>query len=181
MNVEPKWLRAATAQDVADTIVRIGGDVWESRSDLDANARRQLERSYGFSNAFFAVYARRTWYVAPSRIASLRSATPESFLKHRTEIPAGLARDYVLRFADPVAVSPDHPAALRLRSMLTSTPYRGKGGSKIYVLRGYDKSGRSIDKVGGNEEEAFISYLLVRAPLLSAKAKSKVKDIASKL
>lgn len=177
----PKWPRPATAAAVVKTIANMGGTAWAKRSQLPPDVRRQFERAYGFSNAFFAACINGTWLVTSSRIAALDSATPESFIEQREEIVPGLARDYILRFADPVPVSPDHPASQKLRSMLSGTPYRGKGGAKIYIIRGYDAPESRIEPDGNEEENAFIAYLAVRAPKLSPNAKRIFKDIAESI
>lgn len=177
----PKWPRPATAKAVAETIARVSGRAWADRSHLAPEVRKQLELAYGFSNAFFAACVSGEWHVVSSRIAALNAATPESFFEHRESIVPSLARDYVLRFANPVPVSVDHPAARRLRAMLAETPYHGKGGSKIYVIRGYDAPENDAHADANDEEKALIAYLAVRALRLSPNARRTFKDIAGSL
>lgn len=176
-----KWPRPATAAAVADTIVRMGGPEWAKRSELPPAVRKQFELAYGFSNAFFAAAVNGEWRVASSRMAALDAATPRIFVLHRKDILAGLARDHVLKFADPVPVGADHPAAKRLRAMLADTPYQGKSDAKIYVIRGHGAPEEAAQAEGADEEKAFIAYLAVRAARLSPDGQRTFKDIAGKL
>jgi hypothetical protein len=173
--------RPAGVNDVADTIRRLGGPAWALRSTLSAEVREQFEISFGYSNAFFAAFVDGEWRVVGSRIAALDKATPELFFAHRKDIAPTPARDYLLRFADPVPVAENHPAAMRLRAMLAQTSYRGKKENKIYVLKSFDAPENKKLDDQQEEENAFIAYLALRASRLSPDGRRTLKDIAISL